>query len=591
MKYDLKIEVLTPLSIGAGAEKDWVRGVDFVVSKGKIYKLNLKKIVKEGVNIDQLTSLFASKNEKGIISLITEPKLAKVSDFVIPLPADSPNDIKAFVKNQLTGKPILAGSSLKGAIRSILFDYLRDKERDEKQVFGSSVKGDEFMRFIKISDVEFDATTLVNTKIFNLQKKTDWVGGWKHGKKETGDTFKTIGFNTVYEALMPSDVGCASFMVSNQFLEVDWRSFYDQWQRETRKDAEKETIKHLIAKVKRKETLLRNEDSLNTFFEVINNHTNDYLVKEKAFFLKYSADKTDLIIESIDKLLNLIPSDNSYCILKMSAGSGFHSITGDWQFDDYSIDSITLKRNNGGTDKSFGYDVDKKKSKSAKSRKIAVYGEHFDLMGFVKLTAISEEEKEKERLAREAIAREHAEKERQQREEQERLEKVQKEREAEFARFYKLAEEANSAEQWSVVLQHIESAEGIFPERASRLEYLRNSANANIELQKKQEAIEEAKRVEEEERKKANEIPLAEKIKGVSKIPTLLGNVKQWMKQNELDELSESDKVVLKEKLLVVYTSLKDRDKKSFNKSFGKDLDSIVGVDIAKQWHEEIVNK
>lgn len=565
-KYDLKIDVLTPLSIGAGAEKDWVRGVDFVVNKGKIYKLNLKKIVKEGVNIDRLTSFFASKNEQGIINLITEPKLEKVSDFVMPLPADSPNDIKAFVKNQLTGKPILAGSSLKGAIRSILFDYLRDRERDENQVFGSSVKGDEFMRFIKISDAEFDGTSLVNTKIFNLQMKMDWVGGWKHGLNETGDDFNSNGFNTIYECLKPNQSGLASIMLSlSQYDKID---------------------NHLYKKEKR-EIL---EKDLTFLFEVINHHTKEYLEKEKAFFEAYSADKKELIIKSIDNLLRLIPSDNSYCILKMSAGSGFHSITGDWQFDDYTIESITLKRN-GGTDKSFGYNIDGEKSKSAKSRKIAVYGENFDLMGFVKLTAISEEEKEKEQLAREALAREHAEKERQQREEQERLEQEIKKREEEFARFYKLAEEANSAGQWPEVLQYIESAEGIFPERASRLECLRNSANANIELQKKQEAIEEAKRVEEEERKKANEIPLVEKIKGASKIPTLLGNAKQWMKQNELEALLESDKVVLKKKLLEVYASLKDRDKKSFNKSFGKDLDSIVGVDIAKQWHEEIVNK
>ena len=327
-KYDLKIEVLTPLSIGAGAGKDWVRGVDFVVNKRKIYKLNLKKIVKEGVNIDRLTSLFASKNEKGIINLITEPKLEKVSDFVMPLPADSPNDIKAFVKNQLTGKPILAGSSLKGAIRSILFDYLRDSELDAKQVFGSSVKGDEFMRFIKISDAEFDGTSLVNTKIFNLQRKRDWVGGWKHGGRETGDTFKSNGFNTIYECLKPSQSGFASIMLSlSQFDKIGNHSYNEE-----------------------KRGILSND-----LFKVINNHTKEYLEKEKAFFENYSADKTDLIIESIDKLLNLIPSDdNSYCILKMSAGSGFHSITGDWQFEDYSIDSITLKRN-GGTDKSFGY--------------------------------------------------------------------------------------------------------------------------------------------------------------------------------------------------------------------------------------------
>lgn len=587
-KYDLKIEVLTPLSIGAGSEKDWVKGVDFVVNKGKIYKLNLKKIVKEGVNIDRLTSFFASKNEQGIINLITEPKLEKVSDFVMPLPADSPNDIKAFVKNQLTGKPILAGSSLKGAIRSILFDYLRDREHDEKQVFGSSVKGDEFMRFIKISDAEFDGTSLVNTKIFNLQRKRDWVGGWKHGGKETGDKFNPTGFNTIYEALMPSDVGCASFMVSNQFLEVDWRRFYDQWQRETRKDAEKETIKHLIAKVESKKTLLRDENSLNTLFKVINNHTKEYLKKEKAFFEKYSADKTDLIIESIDKLLNLIPSDNSYCILKMSAGSGFHSITGDWQFEDYTIESITLKRN-GGTDKSFGYNIDGKKSKSAKSRKIAVYGEHFDLMGFVKLTAISEEEKEKERLAREAIAREQAEKERKQREEQELLEKELKKKEDEFERFYKLAEDTCSSEQWTEVLQHIESAVCIFPDRSSRFDSLRKIANENIILQEQQKAIDEAKRKEEEEREIANSVPLAEKIAGTSKIPTLCGSVKQWMKYNKLEELTEDDKVVLKSKLLDLGKSQKEKEVKKQMNSAIKDLSLILGQDLAQQWFDEIV--
>ena len=76
----------------------------------------------------------------------------------------------------------------------------------------------------------------------------------------------------------------------------------------------------------------------------------------------------------------------------MSAGSGFHSITGDWQFEDYSRTGVW----------DFGRNQGKQKYES---RKIAVYGEHFDLMGFVKLTAISEEEKEKERLAREAIAR------------------------------------------------------------------------------------------------------------------------------------------------------------------------------------------
>lgn len=530
-KYDLKIEVLTPLSIGAGSEKDWVKGVDFVVNKGKIYKLNLKKIVKEGVNIDQLTSFFASKNEQGIINLITEPKLEKVSDFVMPLPADSPNDIKAFIKNQLTGKPILAGSSLKGAIRSILFDYLRDREPDEKQVFGSSVKGDEFMRFIKISDAEFDGTSLVNTKIFNLQKKGNWIGGWKHGGKETGDKYKSTGFNTIYECLKPNQSGLASIMLSlSQFDKIDNHSCQQE-----------------------KRGILNND-----LFEVVNNHTKEYLKKEKAFFEKYSADKTDLIIESIDKLLNLIPSDNSYCILKMSAGSGFHSITGDWQFEDYSRTGVWNSGRNNGKQK-------------YKSRKIAVWGEHFDLMGFVKLTAISEEEKEKEQLAREALAREQAEK------------------EEEFARFYKLAEDACSSEQWTEVLQYVEKAERIFPDRLSRFDSLKSIANEYIKLQEQQKAIDEAKQKEEEERRIANSVPLAEKIADMNKIPTLCGNVKQWMKYNELRELTEDDKVVLKSKLLDLGKSLKEKEfKKQMNSSIN-DLTLILGQDLARQWFDEIV--
>lgn len=563
-KYDLKIEVLTPLSIGAGAEKDWVRGVDFVVKNNCVYKLNLKKIVKEGVDLDMLTSYFVSKNEQGIVNLITEPKLEKVSDFVMQLPADSPNDIKAFVKNQLTGKPILAGSSLKGAIRSILFNYLRGNECDEKKVFGSSVEGDEFMRFIKISDAEFDSTSLVNTKIFNLQKNGNWIGGWKHGGK-TDDKFKPNGFNTIYECLKPNQRGLASIMMSlSQFEKISCQH------EEKKKDV-----------LKKKKDVLSGD--LTSLFTIVNEHTKAYLKKERDFFQNYFADKVDLIIESIDKLLSLIPTDNSYCILKMSAGSGFHSITGDWQFEDYSNGKFDRKR------------ADKKDLKIGskilpKSRKIAVWDNHFDLMGFVKLTALSEEDMRKEKEESEARARELAEKKRLLQEEQAKQEQEQREKEAQFEQFSKQAEDASSAEKWPEVLQHIECAEQIFPERSSRFDSLKNIANENIELQKQQKAIDEEKRKVEEERRSANRVPLAEKIAKISKIRTLCGNTKQWMNLNGLEQLSDEEQAVLKNKLLELYQSLKTKDRRSLN-NFGEDLDYILGQDLAKQWFDEIVKK
>ena len=64
--------------------------------------------------------------------------------------------------------------------------------------------------------------------------------------------------------------------------------------------------------------------------------------------------------------------DTNQCILKMSAGAGFHAITGDWQFDDYT-DAAQLDRKRGG--------------ELPKSRKIAVSGTKACApMGFIKLT-------------------------------------------------------------------------------------------------------------------------------------------------------------------------------------------------------------
>lgn len=587
-KYDLKIEVLTPLSIGAGAEKDWVKGVDFVVNKGKLYKLNLRKISNEGVNIDELTPYLATKNECGVINTITEGRLDKVSDLVLTFPVNSTNDIndiKAFVKNQLTGKPILVGSSLKGAIRSILFDYLRENEQEEQQVFGDSVKGDEFMRFIKISDAEFDTTSLVNTKIFNLQKKGNWIGGWKHGGKETGDKFNPTGFNTIYEALMPSDVGCASFMVSNQFLEVDWRRFYDQWQRETRKDAEKETIKHLIAKVESKKTLLRDENSLNILFKVINNHTKEYLKKEKAFFEEYSADKTNLIVDSINNLLNLIPSDNSYCILKMSAGSGFHSITGDWQFDDYSNGQLDRKR-------ASREDLENASQVLPKSRKIAVWDNHFDLMGFVKLSELTEEEfklfqeiRKKELKERSAqLENEMLERAQRIRQEHERIEN-----EIAFNQYRVLAEQADAESRWDDVLELVTKAESLFPERVAFLKHLVDNANANIAIQMLERQKNDVILQDEEKRRVAYNVPLADKIARSNKLPTLFGNTKQWMKFNNKQTLNSDELHVLFDKISEIFNSCKDAEKKKLktNDKVWKDLVSLLGEDIIR----EMVNK
>lgn len=595
-KCDIKIEVLTPLSIGAGAEKDWVYGIDFIENEGKVYKLNLHKICKLGVDISKLSSCIEKKDIKGLQLLIGN-HLQEVSDTIMESPISS-QEIKSFIKNQLSGHPIIPGSSLKGAVRSILFHYLRDKERNNNEVFGSSTDGDDYMRFIKFSDTEFPDTQLVNTKIFNLQGfGRNWRGGWKHEFREgTDGNFRPNGFNTVYEVLMPDKTSYSTLMLSNSFLSIDWSAFYQQLMNKATEDRDRIRIQSLKNKVQQKRLLFEDKNPLKSLFTIINFHTRMYLEKEKAFFKKYSTDKTYCIINCINKLLAQIPSDNSCCILKMSVGSGFHSITGDWQFDDYSIDSITTKKN-GTTDKSFGYDINGRKSKSAKSRKIAVWDNHFDLMGFVKISALSEEEvqslqekKLQELAERDAKQKELAEKERLEREERERQEQEYQRNLKKYTEYCLQTKQAFENEKWTDVLTFAKKASSIFPDKAVELKGLVEKAKSNIALAESQRAVEEAKQREEEERKQKNSVPLSEKIATVSKLPTLFGNLKTWMKHNNRQSLSEDELIVLHNKIVEIYAALKDKEKASWKTrpNQWKDLTTLLGQEIIDKWVQKL---
>jgi len=588
-KYNLEIEVLTPLSIGAGQEKDWVRGVDFVVDKGTLYKLNLKKMIDSGVDINDLTGYFASKNESGLKSKLAD-KLDEVSDFSMSFPAETDNDVKAFVKNQLGGNPVLTGSSLKGAIRSVLLDYIATKDEIvnavseanqrrkpfESFIFGSSNDGDEFMRFIKISDAEFDQTELVNTKIFNLRGNgNNWQGGWKHqqtnrdGNSFTDEHFKSTGFNTLYESLMPKQKGYASLMMSETLFDL-----YESKQKVHIKSPQKRPILH---------------SGFSSLFEIINKHTNDYLLKEKAFFEKFHAERSDEIVDSIDALLNQIPSDDSCCILKMSAGSGFHSITGDWQFSqNYTNGKFDRKRANKEDLKKAGIVL-------PKSRKIAIWNNHFYLMGFVRLRVMSDEEvkqleeihkaemlhKEQERQAQIEAKRIKAEQEAEEQREKEERKKLYDKRIAEVKLLIDAEQYENALDMYFNTCDEFPN----FTQNIIDVDLLGKNVNF-IRLEKK---LAQSKQAEEEQRRQANAVPLAEKIANAQKIPTLCGNVKTWMKINGVESLNEDHLKSIFGKIKDIVSQMKPKDRDRL-KNFGKELDSLVGSDMASNWFNEIVH-
>lgn len=364
-KYQIQLEILTPLSIGAGSETEWAKGVDFVISQNKLYHLDLRKMKENGIDINKLAAFWAEKNQDAVIKIIGS-NLTKVSDRIMDIPCDTDNNIKTFIVNQLSQKPIIPGSSIKGAIRSVLFSYLRDKETKDSNVFGSLKDGSDFMRFIRISDFDFEKTALVNTKIYNLFGYNDnWQGGWKHAfRNGTNTSFSPIGFNTIYECLLPQEKAIGNIMLAEKLWEKisELQPCYDK---------KKEFFSHFG---RDEEGEYETSPIENLFFQ-INSHTYDYLDKERAFFNMYrQGEHSDKIIQSINGLMHRVNDciDNGRsCILKMAAGTGFHSITGDWQYQNYNL----------GIDPKTG-------KKKYKSRKIAINNNHYTLMGFVKLSII-----------------------------------------------------------------------------------------------------------------------------------------------------------------------------------------------------------
>ena len=364
-KYEVNATVVSPLSVGQAGEKDWVEGIDYIWSDNTLHHLNLDMMAEAGIPMHELSALYAAGKTDEIRAFLIK-KLDDIYDFSLAMPVQSANPVKSFYFNPITGKYVLFGSSLKGAVRSAIFHYLTQTvpaselrqmgHSLDKHVFGDMTKGTDFMRFIRIGDFDFDETGLVNTKIYNLRQDDTgqgWQGGWKHQARLTDGRFNPTGFNTVYECLMPDAQSKGSIMISQILYEK---------------------VSPNQMSFKREKDAIMTDSPIQQLFKIINDATLDYLTKEILFFETYSqADYSDRIIDSLrryhEMASSFTESNGKECLIKMSAGSGFHSITGNWQFNDYT---------DTGYDTRFG-------KKRYKSRKIACYNGHFTPMGFLKL--------------------------------------------------------------------------------------------------------------------------------------------------------------------------------------------------------------
>ena len=555
-KYPIELEVITPLSVGAGNDNEWVKGLDFIQKDRKVYVLDMHKVVDAGVDVNALTALFMKSDDRGIGQLLGS-KIGELSRYVFDLPAETDNNIKTFLRSQFYDKPLVAGSSIKGSIRSALFNYLRTSEQANDEVFGKMKDGTDFMRFIRVGDVEMPSTVLVNTKLFNLQiDDTEWLGGWKQSMSMTTDNYNPVGFNTLYECVAPGNKGLGNIsLAANAFSLLEK---YGQ-------------VRFTYSEKKRS---LLNEP-ISSLFQVINKVTKQYLLKERAFFQKYDADRCDEVLNCIDSLLSMIPTDGSSCLLKMSAGVGFHSITGDWQYDDYDNTKIWTEGRNAG-------------KKKYKSRKISEYKHHLQLMGFVRLRALSlEEAAEKIQVLHDShnvhqekmldvIKQREAELQKQKAEEQERKQAAEQEKkkQGEYNRLILLAKQDKDSKLWDDALANLEKAAVLYPDNTEVTLLKTECQNAK--------SLAEFLRKEVEDARRKFSQPLSEVIKGKTSAGNLVGTTVKWLKvEGHNFGQSEYDAFITEAHRLNVNEKKKLKIKLS-------DLEKLVGKEYLDQLNKEI---
>lgn len=556
-KYAIELEVITPLSVGAGNDNDWMRGIDYVQKDGKIHILDIKKAAEQGVDIGRLTTLFEKSDVKGI-GLLMGNKLEDVSRYVFSAPASTPNAIKTFLRTQLFNKPVVAGSSIKGSVRSALFHYLHEKGEDtNEEVFGNMKDGTDLMRFIRIADIEMPTTALVNTKLFNLRKEgREWLGGWKHAMNETTGQYHPDGFNTLYECVVPGKKGLGSISLAGRAFELMAAN----------------TSKYVSHPSQKRQLMSGNIRGL---FHIINQATKSYLLKEKAFFEKYTAERSDELTDHVNALLEMIPDDDSYCLMKMSAGVGFHSITGDWQFDDYSETGFWNDYRNAG-------------KKKYKSRKTAEYNGCLQLMGFVKLRALQADEASR---YVQVLNTEHAETiesivaparqreaERLKIQEEVRLRQLaaEEERKKETA-YQELLEQANQCYNdnlWNEAIDKAEAAARLFPERSE-------TATVIDKCKKAKEAEEYHKAEEDAKARKLSE-PLAEVIKGKTSAGNLIGTAVKWLK-GEGNSFGETEL----QALVSEAKKLPSKEQKKLKSKSGE-LSKAIGTEMSTRFFAEM---
>jgi len=323
------LKVISPIHIGGAQEKNLVEGLDFLTIDGREYRIRESELYNpsNGINPDELSNILLTGDKFALQELIKKADRTK-SKIVYPLTGKkgSTGDIKAFIKSGLNGKSYIPGSSLKGAMRSAIAHCLYkgssniNPDKEFIKDFDSSL-----FRFVKISDTQYFDVRLFRSKIASLgdAKKIKWK---ERGNSNT-EQFSPDGFDTSFES--PELNTLCDFQVKiGQPLMMTFKNQLADMHPDSR-------------------NFLLEDGIINRFLFAINAASSDFLKREFDWHNNYAGNQSDKIKIALKRLYKFTKAEGNY-LLHLGAGSGFHAMTGDWQFSDHTKTGIwDSGRNNG----------------------------------------------------------------------------------------------------------------------------------------------------------------------------------------------------------------------------------------------------
>jgi hypothetical protein len=355
----LRLRVLTPVHVGAGTDKDWVRGVDFVQDGDQVFILKKEKTLTslEPKSLEQYIQLLAAgdlfKTEKWLLKEIDADALSSI---VFPFNGDLRGTaIKTIIRDG-NGDTYFPGSSIKGALMSGIFHtiqknknidlrYTKNPNDDVLGRFSTSIG-----RYLRPSDAVLNETELNIVSLFNL---------YLHGENARSE-YKN-GFNIPQETFLPEKEATFRLSIADGLAKAI----------KTHSGGSANSPRYL-------DELMKN-DPISMLFKMVNDATSTHIERELAFFKRFpQATESEFLIECLEKMQAQIPENDSACVFRMSAGSGFHAMTGDWRIHDHVATVFRPDQNNTRT----------KDRMPAKYKSRKVFRANSELAGFVRVEKV-----------------------------------------------------------------------------------------------------------------------------------------------------------------------------------------------------------